>query len=150
MSPKSRGRVTKHHKNGPTRPRTDNPVRRVVGDAAQLLGGSRLEAEQWASTVLGRVWARAGLGLREPEADMVRLMMGVAKERPSEVATAALAACRLVISLDELDDVLSDVVLPEWAAKPLPVPVRAWHAQDPWETSRSGCSSTTIMPWWRR
>jgi hypothetical protein len=115
----------------------------VVREAELLLdpNADRVAAEVLASAWLGRAWAKASLGEREPERAAARRLINHVAKHPSAAGRAALAACRLVIDQETGDELTSALpagaVLPDWATEPTPRPIRAWIAEDPWGASQS-------------
>jgi len=102
-----------------------------------------LDAERWASGWLGRAWADAALGEREPEHLLCLEVVGRASTRPSPHGLAAVAALRRVAPAGEesmLDGTVAILTesqpTPPWLDAPVFTPVRAWRAVDVWDSER--------------
>lgn len=149
MSPKSRGRPKgRGRPQRPSRPghpagaaREHTPVQQILLEAPRLAGAPILQVRIAASTWLGRVWAAAGLGDREPETELVRQL--VVRTRGSRSAAAYLALQALATIAqppwgDEAIGVLAGRDVESWPWQPgtegRPEPVSARRYSDPWDS----------------
>lgn len=129
MSPKSRGRVIKTSRRGPT-PAHSSPLRALLATGRHLPTGTSLDAEQWASLALSSAWIRAADLNPDPEGRLVELVIDEVTRRPTRPGWAALAALQLMTEHQQLDQVLVGQQLPYWAGSPVPHPLTAWVAKD--------------------
>ncbi|WP_377273773.1 hypothetical protein [Peterkaempfera sp. SMS 1(5)a] len=145
--PKSRGRRKPSGAKKPVR-RAPGPQRlsdRVLPEARALhvSTGDVLQAEVWASGVLGAAWSAAGMTEREPEETLCLEVAGRASTRPSASGLAAVAALERVTPgrsrsmLRGTVEILAESQpLPTWFGEPEHRAVRAWCAVDVWDSER--------------
>lgn len=144
--PKSRGRrktaksKTVRRTRGPSHPASQ------LLDQAAIIGGfdNALHAEIWASSKLGKAWAKAGLGEKEPEDQLCIQVINQASATPTLHGLLALAALSRVApaaAVTQLSDALNvlakNELLPSWCSDTAWTPRAAWRAVDVYDSART-------------
>lgn len=142
--PKGRGRSLRPNRPGPAagQARQHTLVQQILLEAPLLSGAPILQVRLAASSWLGRAWAMAALGEREPETELVRQL--VAGTRGSRGAAAYLALHALATIAqppweDEATAALAGHEVESWPWQPgtegRPKPVSARRYSDPWDST---------------
>jgi hypothetical protein len=140
--PKGRGRPNVRARSGPaTQP---SLAALALRDAGQITAGrDSLDADTWASEVLGSAWEAAGILERDPELTFCRDVARRAAGRPTPAGLAAVAALRRLVGdaerheLDDVFDALShSQPSPPWIDDPPTAAVAGWRAVDVWDSRR--------------
>lgn len=148
--PKSRGRrkTAKPSAKSKAARRTrglSDPASQLL-DQAALIGGfdNALHAEIWASSELGKAWAKAGLGEKEPEHQLCMQVIDQASTTPAPhglVALAALSRVAPAAAVPPLSDAINvlakNELLPSWCGGTAWTPRAAWRAVDVYDSART-------------
>lgn len=137
--PKSRGR--RHAKSPRRTGPTTSPWQATVLRAGRTLAQPevrRIEAEVYASGLLGTVWAARGLGDREVVDSWLAELLAYAGRRQTPETAAVVAALDLVLShpvlqaamTDWAGDLTADLA---WRTGPTPLPQRVTRSRDAWD-----------------
>ncbi|HUO39727.1 MAG TPA: hypothetical protein VMU34_18650, partial [Mycobacterium sp.] len=143
--PKSRGRrKTAKPKAARRTPGPSNPADQLLANAIRIGGfDNALHAEIWASTALGKAWAKAGLGEKEPEHQLCTQVIDRASATPlhGSLALAALSRVAPAAALTPLSDAINvlakNELLPSWCSDTAWTPRTAWRAVDVYDSART-------------
>lgn len=144
--PKSHGRRKAAKPKAARRTRGPSSLASQLLVNAARIGGfdNALHAEIWASSKLGKAWAKAGLGEKEPEHQLCMQVIDQASATPTLhglVALAALSRVAPAAALPPLSDAINvlakNELMPSWCSDTEWTPRAAWRAVDVYDSART-------------